>query len=200
MTSQPKIGGLILAGGQGQRVHGQNKGLLTLREKPLAQHLADRFRKDLAYLAISANRQIEVYRQFNVPVFTDEPAWQGMGPLAGVISSCRHFPDNLDAILVMPCDTPFLPSDLISRLSNALFSETQNQIAYAATRQSIHPSVFLFKPAINQNLAEHIDAGQRSLKSWLFIHKVIEVLFDDEDNFTNINNLNMLNRLNMDKA
>lgn len=187
-----KIGGLILAGGEGQRVGRQNKGLLNLKDKPLVQHILDKLRGQLEFVAISANRDLEMYNKLDIPVFTDDFIWQGIGPLAGIASTYRYFPKHLEALLVVPCDTPFLPNNLVERLAGALFSSLNNEIAYAATKQSIHPSVFLCKPHINDHLVDHLQAGKQSLKSWIFRHSSVEVFFEEEHDFANINHLETL--------
>lgn len=191
-----KLGGLILAGGQGQRVKYQNKGLLLLNGKPLIDYLIKNLSIHVDYLAISANKQLTHYQSFNLPVYKDSNEFLGMGPLAGIISSCQFFPKELDAIQIVPCDTPFLPKDLVPKLAEALFTDPHNQLAYAATEKCIHPSIFLFKPAINEHLNKHLITGKRSLKSWVYSHKSVEVPFADEKAFININHLSTLAYLN----
>lgn len=191
-----KLGGLILAGGLGQRVASRNKGLLPLQGKPLVEYLISNLTPHVNYLAISANKELPQYQAYGLPVFTDLPELQEMGPLAGIASACRQFPEDLAAIQVVPCDTPFLPTDLLPKLATALFNDPQNEIAYAATKDCIHPSIFLFKPMINQHILEHIMAGKRSLKSWVFNHQSVEVFFTDEQAFTNINHLTTLAHFN----
>lgn len=187
-----KIVGLILAGGQGQRVGKQNKGLLKLHNKPLAAHLLERLQPQVNKVVISANQDIEQYKKIVPEVYTDNPLFQGKGPLSGIISVCPALPKDIDAIQVVPCDTPFIPTDLVQRLSTALFSDPANEIAYAATQQCIHPSIFLCKPTINEQLADHLANDKYSLKSWIFKHHAVEVFFEDEQAFTNINHLETL--------
>lgn len=191
-----KIGGLILAGGQGQRVNNQNKGLLLLKGKPLIEYVIKNLSNYVDYLAISANKQLAKYQSYHLPIFADTAEFKEMGPLAGIISASRYFPKELDAIQVVPCDTPFLPRDLVPKLAKALFADNKIQLAYAATQQCIHPSIFLFRPAINEHLAAHLNAGKRSLKSWIYSHQYREVLFTDEKAFTNINHLSTLAHFN----
>lgn len=190
--SKRKIVGLILAGGQGQRVGRQNKGLLKLHHKPLAEHLLDRLQSQVAKVVISANEDIDLYQKLVKNVYTDDPIWQGRGPLSGLISVYPALPKDIDAIQVVPCDTPFIPADLVQRLSEALFSEPDYEIAYAATQNCIHPSIFLCKPSINEQLADHLTNDKYSLKSWIFRHHAVEVFFEDEHAFTNINHLETL--------
>lgn len=187
-----RLGGLILAGGLGQRVGYKNKGLLMLNNRPLIEYLIANLAPQVDYLAISANQQLDLYQRYRLPVFTDLPQWHGLGPLAGIASAVPHFPQDLDAIQVVPCDTPLLPKDLVPRLTTALFAHENNQIAYAATRQATHPVIFLCKPAINKQLPAHIATQQLSLKSWIARHQHCAVIFDDVQAFSNVNHLDML--------
>lgn len=188
----PIIAGIILAGGEGKRVGGANKGLLPFRGKALVLHVLDRLKPQLAALIISANRDADIFRSFGFPVFPDHDSWLGMGPLAGLASCYPHLPRAIDALLIAPCDTPFIPENIVEKLAEKLFENPENKIAYAATKTCIHPSIFLCRPEINETLAAHINGNQRSLRSWIFRHRAIEVLFDDDCAFTNINHAETL--------
>lgn len=188
----PTIAGIILAGGEGKRVGGANKALLPFHGKALVLHVLDRLKSQLDMIVISANRDAEAFRSFGFPVFPDDNAWVGMGPLAGLASCYPHLPCTIGALLVAPCDTPFIPENLVARLAEKLFEHSDNRIAYAATKTCIHPSVFLCRPEINVKLAEHITGNHRSLRSWIFRHRAVEVSFDDDHAFTNINHTETL--------
>lgn len=190
-TSAGAVIGLILAGGEGQRVGRQNKGLLSLQGKPLVQHVAERLKPQVNTLLISANQDIKSYQQFTPNVVTDDAQCQGKGPLAGILST-QSFYQKADLLQVVPCDTPFIPNDLVATLKHALLSEPHYDIAYAATATHDHPSIFLCKASINANLAEHLAQGKHSLKSWIFKHNAIRVLFADEQAFININYMETL--------
>ena len=57
-----KITGILLAGGQGRRMGGVDKGLQLLRGKPMAQHVIERFAPQVDELLINANQNIEQYQ------------------------------------------------------------------------------------------------------------------------------------------
>lgn len=187
MTSPPKITALILAGGEGRRVDRQNKGLIPFRGIPLIRHVINRIHPTVQTILISANHNITEYETFGFPVYEDLPEWAGQGPLAGIISLFPHVPPDSDYILTVPCDTPFLPANLVSSLTNAFCPDPNLQIAYAATPEKIHPSIFISKPYINKQLASHLQQKNRSLRSWIFRHANLKVEFPDEHAFTNMN-------------
>ena len=82
MTEQVAV--LLLAGVEGRRKGGQDKGLLPWCGQPLYRHVLARLAPQAGWLAISANRHLDDYAASGHDVFADEAAWQGMGPLAGV--------------------------------------------------------------------------------------------------------------------
>lgn len=188
------IAAFILAGGEGRRVGRQNKGLLSLNSHPLVNHVIQRIQPHVKNILISANNHIETYQSFGFPVYQDLPQWKGKGPLAGIVSLYSFIPAHTDYILVVPCDTPFLPANLVSSLYHALISNPDLLIAYAATPKQIHPSILLCKPCTNDYLANHLNHQHYSLKSWISAHPNIKVNFHDEHEFTNINDLDTLTR------
>lgn len=69
--SRDQITGLILAGGQGSRMGGVDKGLEPLLGRPLIEHAIERLRPQVGSLAISANRNFADYAGYGFPVFRD---------------------------------------------------------------------------------------------------------------------------------
>ena len=70
MKKQNITGG-ILAGGQATRMGGADKGLQLLHGLPLYLHIAQKLSPQVASILISANRNLERYRQSQYPVITD---------------------------------------------------------------------------------------------------------------------------------
>src|SRR5687767_10821159 len=107
------ITGVILAGGQGRRMGGADKGLVEFLGKPLISHVIQRLSPQVDEILISANREMETYAALGHPVMAD--ALEGFaGPLAGLhmgMTEARH-----PYVLTVPCDTPLLPMSLVERL------------------------------------------------------------------------------------
>lgn len=188
------VAGLILAGGEGRRVGCQNKGFLVLQDKPLIQHVFERLSPQVDAILISANQDIDRYQQFTENVVTDDLPFLGKGPLSGILSAKSLYLNKTDLLQVVPCDTPFIPTHLVAALKQSLLSDSRYDIAYAATPSHDHPAIFLCKTSINKDLAEHLAIGSYSLKSWIFKHNAVKVLFEDENAFTNINHLETLQK------
>jgi molybdopterin-guanine dinucleotide biosynthesis protein A len=113
------IAALILAGGRGTRIGGADKALISLNGQPFIAHLLARLRAQTAELAISANGDAARFDAYDLPVLPDGPL-AGFGPLAGLAAGLQWAAQLGAASLVtVPVDTPFIPLDLIARLTPA---------------------------------------------------------------------------------
>jgi molybdenum cofactor guanylyltransferase len=186
-----KITGVILAGGLGRRMGGIDKGLQELRGRPLTAWVVERLAPQVEELLINANQNPESYAAFGHRVVPDQiPDFAG--PLAGLhaaLSAAAH-----PLVATAPCDSPFLPEDLISRLFEAL-TATGTDLAVARTFDQPHPVFCLCRRAVLPHLTEFLASGGRKIDHWYATLKVIEVAFDDEaDAFENINTREELGR------
>jgi len=179
-----KITGVILAGGQGRRMGGVDKGLQPLRGRPMVAWVIERIAPQVDEVLINANQNIERYRALGHRVIPDEIAGYA-GPLAGLhrgLTEAAH-----DLVATVPCDSPFLPRDLVVRLRAALERE-QAEIAVAKTGAQPHPVFCLCRRRVLPGLTDFLAAGGRKIDAWYANLEVIEVAFDDNpDAFSNIN-------------
>lgn len=186
-----KITGVILAGGLGRRMGGVNKGLQRLNGKPLALHVAERLAPQIDELLINVNQNIEQYAAFGYRIVADQiPDFAG--PLAGLhaaLSTAAH-----PLVATAPCDSPFLPADLVFRLFSAL-TATDADLAVARTFEQPHPVFCLCKRDVLPHLTEFLAGGGRKFDRWYATLNVVEVAFDDEaEAFENINTREELGR------
>jgi molybdopterin-guanine dinucleotide biosynthesis protein A len=185
----PSVTGLILAGGKGSRMGGVDKGLQAFRGKRLVDHVYERLAPQVGGIIINANQNQDEYRSFGVRVVSD--AIGGFaGPLAGFHAglsvSKRPF------LASAPCDSPFLPEDLIARLY-ARIDETGAELAVAKTGDQPHPVFSLMRRGVLDHLADFLKEGGRKIDAWYATLNVVEVAFDDEaEAFSNINTLDEL--------
>lgn len=178
------VSGIILAGGLGRRMGGEDKGLVPFRGRPMVATVVDRLKPQVGELLINANRNLPEYAAFGLPVISD--ALGGFsGPLAGLqagLMAARHA-----LVATVPCDSPFLPSDLIARLKSALESENA-QLAVAVTGGQAQPVFCLCRRDVLPHLNDFLQQGGRKIDAWYATLAVAEVRFDDEaDAFLNIN-------------
>jgi molybdopterin-guanine dinucleotide biosynthesis protein A len=189
MTMTHKVTGIVLAGGKGSRMGGVDKGLQPLRGKPMAAWAIARLKPQVDEIVINANQNLEVYRAFGYRVVSDEIGGFA-GPLAGLHAGLSAATHPLAA--TVPCDSPFLPPDLVSRLKDAL---GENDLAVAKTGDQAHPVFILVKVSARRSLQNFLEGGGRKIDAWYASLKVVEVPFDDEaDAFRNINTLEELGK------
>jgi molybdopterin-guanine dinucleotide biosynthesis protein A len=184
MTRRAAVTGVVLAGGQGRRMGGVDKGLVELDGKPMIAHVLDRFRPQVAELLINANQNTERYGAFGYPVVADAVGGFA-GPLAGLHAAMARATHSL--VATVPCDSPFLPSDLVQRLMEGL-ATNDAELAVARTFDQPHPVFCIVRATVLPHLTAFLEEGGRKIDAWYATLKVIEVHFDDEaDAFRNIN-------------
>jgi molybdopterin-guanine dinucleotide biosynthesis protein A len=162
---------------------GVDKGLKILRGKPMVQWAIERFAPQVDELLINANQNLETYGAFGHRVIPDEIAGFA-GPLAGLhrgLSAAGH-----DLVATVPCDSPFLPHDLVARL-NAALDVQQAELAVARTGDQAHPVFCLCRQSVLPGLTSYLESGGRKIDAWYKALRIAEVTFDDEQAFSNIN-------------
>jgi len=187
-----KITGLILAGGRGSRMGSVDKGLQAFRGRPMIAHVLERFAPQVDEILINANRSLDEYAAFGHRVVPD--AIDGFaGPLAGLHIGMAHATHPL--VATVPCDSPFLPADLIARLSGAM-QQHGADLAVAKTFDQPHPVFCLTRASLAPHLQAFLASGQRKIDKWYATLKVVEVPFDDQEAaFSNINTVEELKSL-----
>ena len=178
------ITGIVLAGGQGRRMGGVDKGLVELDGKPLVAHALARLAPQVGAIVINANQNLERYAALGYPVVPDAVGGFA-GPLAGLHAGMTAATTPL--VVTVPCDSPFLPPDLVARLAAARARENA-QLAVARTFDQPHPVFALVRRDVLPHLAAFLTAGGRKIDAWYATLATVEVAFDDEaDAFRNIN-------------
>lgn len=121
-SSNQKIHAYILAGGESSRFNGKPKGMQILKGKPLIQHVIDKLTPQTN--TIFVNSHISDYAQLGLELIGDVDE-KFQGPLAGLYACMKHAKsNNIDHFIITPCDSPFIPNDLIEKLSLAINSFT----------------------------------------------------------------------------
>jgi molybdenum cofactor guanylyltransferase len=178
------ITGLILAGGRGSRMGNVDKGLQLFQAKPMVAHVLARLQPQVNNIVINANRNVLEYEALGHSVIAD--GIEGFaGPLAGLHAGMTHIFEGL--IVTAPCDSPFLPLDLVARLHDALIAGKAD-LAVAKTFDQAQPVFCLVKRDVEPHLREFLASGQRKIDKWYETLSVVEVAFDDQAAaFANIN-------------
>lgn len=192
MIVQPDIEAVILAGGKARRMDGCDKGLQTYRGIPLFMCVAERLSSQIKSITINANRNIEEYKKSGFPVFFDQKSGF-LGPLSGILSGLLQA--QSEYVLFVPCDSPFLPLDLVTRLYHQL-EQQQTKIAYVTDGEREHPTFVLIHRSLVQALDDYLERGERRLLMFMKENGGINVDFSDQKSaFININTLDELREI-----
>jgi len=187
------ITGVILAGGQAKRMGGQDKGLLNVNGKTMVELIIEKLSPQVNHLIINANRHIEQYEKFNYPVICDDNSFDFHGPLAGILSAMKNC--TTQYILSIPCDSPFFPDNLSSRLLSTLIKKNA-EICVVHDGQRMQPVFSLINISLQQSLQNYLDNGDRKIDLWYKQHHtVLEDLSDYSDISLNINTPDELKNL-----
>jgi molybdopterin-guanine dinucleotide biosynthesis protein A len=167
---------------------GVDKGLQLLRGKAMVEWVLARFAPQVDEVLINANQNLGEYRRFGPRVVPDtyrEMSAGYAGPLAGLQAGLKAAQHSL--VVTCPCDSPFLPADLVQRLREALDREAAD-LAVAKTGDQPHPVFSLCRRNVLPSLTKFLESGGRKIDAWYASLKTIEVSFDDEaEAFSNIN-------------
>jgi molybdopterin-guanine dinucleotide biosynthesis protein A len=170
------VTGVVLAGGLGRRMGGVDKGLQLLDGRPMVAQVIERLQPQVDELLINANQNLDRYAAFGHRVVPD--SIEGFaGPLAGLERGLANATHGL--VATVPCDSPFLPADLVIRLYEALATGGAD-LAVARTGSQPHPVFCLCRRELHANLAAYLAGGGRKIDHWYSSLHVAEVDFADE--------------------
>ena len=178
------ISGVVLAGGRGLRMDAADKGLLPFIGRPLISHVIERLKPQVRDIIVSANRHHDAYMRLGFPVVSDRDG-DFSGPLAGIARVLEEVTGPY--VLVVPCDMPFLPTDLAGNLLAALTAQDA-EAAVARGADRLQPLCILLKRDVRQSLTAYRDAGGAKVQRWVMGLRHCVVDFPDHpEAFCNIN-------------
>jgi molybdopterin-guanine dinucleotide biosynthesis protein A len=172
MTGKPL--GVVLAGGLARRMGGGDKARLRIGGRTILERVLARLKPQCAALILNANGDPARFADTGLAVVPDSiPGFAG--PLAGILAGldwvAREAPDVADVVTV-PGDCPFLPEDLVARLSAARAREAA-PLACARSGEWRHPVVGLWPVALRGDLRHALVAeGLRKIEAWTARHGV----------------------------
>jgi molybdenum cofactor guanylyltransferase len=184
-----EIAGVILAGGLARRMGGIEKALVEFHGETLLSQVIKRIRPQVKTLYLNANKKLEQYQRFNLPILEDEIKGF-LGPLAGILTALNTI--ETDFLLIVPCDAPFVSLNLAEKL----FEEMQHQNAVGAVvhdGERLQPTFLLLHKQLSNDLETYLESGQRSIEQWLERHLIAKADFSlQPDDFINFNTLDDL--------
>ncbi|MDH2997527.1 molybdenum cofactor guanylyltransferase [Pasteurellaceae bacterium LFhippo2] len=186
MAQINEISAVILAGGLARRLNGVEKGLQLLNGKTLISHIIERLSPQICKISLNVNRLQETYQQQypDCSIYSDHLT-DFQGPLSGMLSGFQNL--ESEYLLFVPCDSPFLPLNLLQKLNIALTINSA-QIAYAHDGERAHPTFALIHRSVATALADYLASGERRLFEFFKSQKSIAVDFSEQSQaFQNFN-------------
>ncbi|MBA5763513.1 molybdenum cofactor guanylyltransferase MobA [Vibrio sp. 404] len=182
MLNPTQTSWVILAGGQASRMGGKDKGLIELNNKPLIQHVIERLSPQTPQILINANRNQSEYARFG-SVFSDHFA-DYPGPMGGIHAGLVHA--ETDWVGFVPCDSPFISSDLVERFCSQVTPDSDILVAHDGAYQQ--PVFTLYNKRVLPKLTAFLERGDRKIILLYDECNTSYVDFSDEPNcFVNLN-------------
>ena len=181
MIDRKDVTAVVLCGGKGARLHGQDKPLILVESRRIIDHILEQLEQQVANILLSCSRNVALYEALGYQVVVDsEPA---RGPLAGIVESVQFV--YTEWMLTVPGDVPFLPKTLISRLSE---SAQNSGIAVPLVAEQRENLFLLMNRHQRQDLQNFYSNGGTAVKYWLDKISAQPTDLSDLDNcFLNIN-------------
>lgn len=183
---------VILAGGRGTRMGGVDKGLVEFQGKPLIEHVLSVLKPQVETILINANRSQAQYGSYGLPVVEDQ--FQDFpGPLAGMEAALSA--TQTPYLLTVPCDTPRLPTNLLSRMGDTM-QQTDSDLVVADDGDRMHPVCCLMKQSLLESLRQQLTLKEYKIDLWFPKIRYAKCDFSDcKDAFVNINRMEELQSL-----
>tara|TARA_B110000238_G_scaffold87608_1_gene96277 strand:- start:770 stop:1903 length:1134 start_codon:yes stop_codon:yes gene_type:complete len=183
---------VILAGGKGRRMGGKDKALIPLLDRPLLSYVLESISGHVAPIALNINTNLDKFSEFGYEIIED-PIKGHLGPLAGILASLNWARKlNQKWVMTLPCDTPFLPKNIVKEMIKLKNKELDVDLVVAQSKGYNHPVIALWKSDLNLKLEKALNEGIRKIDIFTSSLKVAYVDFDkiNNDNFDPFTNLN----------
>lgn len=183
---------VILAGGKGRRMGGKDKALIPLLDRPLLSYVLESISGHVAPIALNINTNLDKFSEFGYQIIED-PIKGHLGPLAGILASLNWARQlNQKWVMTLPCDTPFLPKNIVKEMIKLKNKELDVDLVVAQSKGYNHPVIALWKSDLNLKLEKALNEGIRKIDIFTSNLKVAYVDFDkiNNENFDPFTNLN----------
>jgi molybdenum cofactor guanylyltransferase len=179
-----RIFGVILAGGQARRMGGADKAFVSLAGRPLIAHVLDRLEPQIERVLISANGDAARFAGFGCPVVADAVP---QGPLSGILAGMlAAAATGATHVVSTPCDTPFLPGDLVPQLLLASEASVEG-LALSVTADGDQPATAIWPVGLAPALARFLADGEAKVTRFTDAHHAARARFPDARAFLNLN-------------
>lgn len=174
LSNFPNIGIIILAGGEGKRMGGVDKGWCLYQKIPMVIQVLSALKSQYQSLYgedarppffISANRNLSDYQALSYPVISDKRSGF-CGPLSGiesVISIGQAHVPYIDRWITYPVDSPQVPQDYLERM----VSVEGKGVGVWRADSRLHFANLSLPSEVLPEITQYLNFGNRSIKGWL---------------------------------
>ncbi len=183
---RPAITAVILAGGEGRRMGGRDKGWVEVEGRPLIAHVLAHLAPQVGAILISANREHARYAALGHPVISDEtPGFHG--PLAGIVTALAHVATPW--LVTVPVDARAPAPDLVERLWQGAIAR-KARIAVANDGEREQPLFAIYAQSVSREVGQCFASGERQVRAMQ--RQLGAVSVDFRDRAASFSNLNAL--------
>lgn len=163
------VTGILLAGGQGARMGGRDKGLINVGRRAMIEHVIEALAPQVASFLISANRNLEIYARYGRVVVRDNAPH--MGPLAGIVAGMHV--SQTPYVALAPCDAPHYAPDHVAAMLQTLRHDIDIVIPHDGER--LQPLFALLRTGLHQDLSRYLADGGRRAMVWMTAQRHLTV-------------------------
>lgn len=190
-----KMFALVMIGGQSIRMGRGNKSFVEFNNKKIFDKILERIKPQIENIIINCNDEEEKLKKYKLPIIKDIKKGY-LGPLAGIHSAMNWIVTNepqIEWLVTLPGDTPFIPKDLISSFKNKISSKSK--IILAQSNYKTHPIIGAWHISLLSSLDSKLDEGVRKIMAWAKLHHIdyINYSIKSYDPFFNINTIEDIN-------
>lgn len=188
--------GLVLAGGRATRMGGVNKGLVPFKDKPMAVWVIEALSQQTSTIWVSANRDEEAFMALGGSRVIRDVLKDFPGPLAALDSlNEASLPDTFAWVLMVPCDVPLVPTDLLEHFQEAYGQQPGRAYIVSANGRQ-HNTIALIHRSVLSTVRAFLLRGDRKVGLWFAEQKQVVVPWDEKANcFENLNSLEDIEHL-----
>ena len=178
-----------MIGGKSSRMGGGIKSLLEFNNKNIFDRILEKLKPQIDKIIINTNLDKEKFSKYQLPIIKDLKEGY-LGPLAGIHSAmswCMENAPEVDWLITLPGDTPFIPYNLITKFQNKISKNLK--IILAQSNEHTHPIIGAWHISLFKSLDTHLNKGTRKIFTWAKLHPFdfINYNFQKYDPFFNIN-------------
>lgn len=191
----------IIAGGEGRRLGGKTKCLLQVGGRSILEQSINKYSSPSGQIILNVNRTEERLEQIaasgTIRLIKDQAHYTTLGPLGGVASVLQALskeePTTGIGLITIPGDCPFLPLDLIEKLTDAA-RDNPKQIVCAKSQNREHYMTAYWPFSSQPQIMSFLKSGQRAVRHLLMQIGYLSIEFNainlngkQVDPFFNIN-------------